>query len=253
MPQRHLLILVAILTSLGIGLFAYKVVVLEFPIQPARTTTIWDLEIHVTFSGKKKPVKLSLMIPRNTRRYSVVNENFISQSFGLTTNTDEANRQAVWSKRSVKGKQSLFYRGTVRRVEFVEDPPVTAVPQVLPPPWTGAKLMAATALLKEIEAKSADTTALVSGLLTHLREADSDPLLQVLLSPKPTSEERLQVLTQVLALAKIPARVVHGIQLKETLDTAPIIHWIQIFEKGLWKSYNPLTGAPEIPDDYFTW
>jgi 7 transmembrane helices usually fused to an inactive transglutaminase/Inactive transglutaminase fused to 7 transmembrane helices len=253
MPQRHLIILVALLASLGLGLFAYKVAILEFPLQPAKTTTIWDVEVHLTFSGKKKPVKLSLLIPRNTRRYSVVNENFISQSFGLTTNTDEANRQAVWAKRSVQGKQSLFYRGTVRRVVSKEDPPVTEFPQVPAPELTGAKLEAATAVLREVEAKSADTSTLISELLTRIREVDSDPILQVLMNSKTTPEERLQVFTQILALAKIPARVAHGIQLKETLDTAPIIHWIQIFEKGLWKSYDPATGLPEIPDDYFTW
>ncbi|MDT7041741.1 inactive transglutaminase family protein [Candidatus Nitronereus thalassa] len=253
MSKRHLFILVAFLTSMGIGAFAYKAIVLEFPLKPATTTTIWDIEVHVTFSGKKKPVKISLMIPRNTRRYSVVNENFISQSFGLTTNTDEANRQAVWSRRSVKGKQSLFYRGTVRRVVSVEDPTVTAFPPMPMPDWTGAKLEAATALLREIETKSADTPTLVSGLLTRIREVDSDPIIQGLVNPTATSEERLQVVTQVLALAKIPARVAHGIQLKETLNTAPIIHWIQIFDKGLWKSYDPATGTPEIPDDYFTW
>ena len=253
MSRRHLLVLVLLLTSVGIGLFLYKVLILEFPLQPATTTSLWDVEVHASFTGKNKPVKLSVFIPRNTRRYSVVNENFISQGFGLTTSTDQANRLAIWSKRTVKGKHNLFYRGTVRRVEFVEDPPVMGIPPIEPPSWTGAELESATTLLKEIEAQSADLTTLVSGLLSRLREPNPGHTLQVLLGPNPSTEKKLQVATEMLAIAKIPARVVHGIQLKTTLETTPIIHWIQIFEKGLWKSYAPETGDPGIPEDYFTW
>ncbi len=252
MSQRHLFIFVLFLTSVGIGLFLYKAIVLEFPLSPATTTTLWNVEVHATFSGKQKPVKLSLFIPRNTRRYSVVNENFVSPGFGLTTQTTDSNRLAVWSKRKVKGKQSLYYRGTVRRVEFKEEPPVTTIPEMAPSTLTGAKLEAAKALLNEIEAKSADIATLVSGLMEHLNNS-TDHAVQVLVGPNPTFETKLENATQVLAIAKIPSRVVHGIRLKDTAGPATIIHWLQIFEKGIWKSYDPTTGMPNIPQDYFTW
>ena len=47
-----------------------------------------------------------LFIPRSTQRLAVVDENFISRGFGLTTTIVDANRQAVWAVRRASGPQA---------------------------------------------------------------------------------------------------------------------------------------------------
>ena len=138
MSKRHLYILALSLSLIGVGLFAYKALVLHFPLVAHSQTELWDVEVHLTFFGKNKPVKASLFVPRNTRRYAIVDENFISQGYGLTTVKDDQNRQATWSIRKANGKQNLYYRGTVRRVEIDSPPSDSSPPEVIPPPLEGA-------------------------------------------------------------------------------------------------------------------
>jgi len=207
----------------------------------------------VSFQAKNKPVKVSLFLPKNTRRYAIVDENFISRGFGLTTKKDEQNRKAIWSKRRAKGKQSLYYRGTVHRIEVTNPPSKETIPQSRDSELTGSKFEAAHTFLAEIVDRSADTTTLVTELTNRLKQPQDDQNLLLLVGKKSTAEKKLEIATEILALAKIPARVVHGIRLQTYTGKPQFVHWIQVFEKGLWKSHDPETGNPELSDDYFTW
>lgn len=241
------------LCTLGLGIFAYKTVILKFPVVAEKQSTLWNIEVHLSFEAKNKPVRVSLFLPKNTRRYAIIDENFISQGFGLTTTNDDHNRKALWSKRQTKGKQSLYYRGTVHRVE-VEEPPIPhTIPHVETPTFSGAKLAAAQGLVNDSESRSADIATLVAELTNQMKQPQDDPNVRLLLGTNPSTEKRLELASQLLALAKIPARVVHGIRLHEQKTQAQFVHWLQVFDKGLWRSHAPDTGKPELPEDYFTW
>lgn len=92
---------------LGLGLFLYKTLALRFPVLPGEKSDLWDIEARVKFSARGRAVKVSLFIPRSTRRLAVVDENFISRGFELTTTIVDANRQAVWAVRRASGPQGL--------------------------------------------------------------------------------------------------------------------------------------------------
>lgn len=242
-----------ILCVIGLSLFAYKTMVLKFPLVPETQSELWDIEVHASFHAKNKPAKLSLFLPKNTRRYAIIDENFISQGFGLSTTKDEHNRKAIWTKRKTKGIQSLYYRGTVHRIEVTEPPANKVVPQAETLTFTGAKLEAAQVFLNEIVDRSADTSSLVTELTNRLKQPKGDQNLLLLLGKKSTTENKLYIATEVLALAKIPARVVHGIRLQSHSGAPQFVHWLQVYDRDLWKSYDPATGKPELPEDYFTW
>ena len=253
MSKRHLYILVLILSLTGLGLFAYKALVLQFPLVSKSQTGLWDVEVHLTFFAKNKPVKANLYLPRNTRRYAIIDENFISRGYGLITVKDDQNRQATWSIRQADGKQNLYYRGTVRRVEIDSPPSDSTTPEVTKPELEGAYLAAAQALLADIREKSADTPTLVAELMSRMKHPKDNPNLQLLLGNDRSLEKKLKLATEILALAQIPSRIVHGIQLENFQGPAKIVHWLQIFEKGVWKSHDPNSGRAEIPINYFTW
>ncbi len=253
MSKRHLYILVLCLVVFGLGLFAYKSLVLQFPLLPQAQAELWIVEAHLEFFAKDKPVKVSLALPRNTRRYAIVDENFISQGYGLTTVKDEDNRRATWSIRKANGKQNLYYRATVRRVEVDEPHADAHPPEVILPYLEGAQLAAAQALLSDIKGKSADTATFVAELFSRLKNPKTDPNLQLLLNNNYSPENKLKLATKILAFAQIPSRVVHGVRLIEFQRQAKTIHWLQIFDNGHWKFHDPETGSPNIPSNYFTW
>ncbi len=253
MSKRHLYLLVLCLSILGLGLFVYKAVVLQFPLIPQTQAELWIIEAHLTFFAKNKPVKASLALPRNTRRYAIVDENFISQGYGLTTVKDDENRRATWSIQKANGKQHLYYRATVRRVEMDDSQDKSYQPEIIQPFLEGAQFAAAQALLADINTKSADTGTFVAILFSRLNQPNTDPNLQLLLDKDHSPEKKLQIATNILAFAKIPSRVVHGVRLIEFQRQATIVHWLQIFDKGQWNFHDPESGRPNIPSQYFTW
>ncbi|GJL54881.1 MAG: membrane protein [Nitrospirales bacterium] len=253
MNKRHLYLLVLSLSAFGLGLFVYKAAVLQFPLVPQTQAELWNVEVHLTFFAKNKPVKASLALPRNTRRYAIVDENFISQGYGLTTVKDDENRRATWSIRNANGKQHLYYRATVRRVEVADLHTEPRMPDIAISPLLGAQLAAAQALLADIKEKSADATTMVAELFSRMKHPNADPNLQLLLAKDYSPENKLELATDILDLAKIPNRIVHGVRLAEFQRQATIVHWLQIFVKGEWKSHHPETGSPDIPSNYFTW
>ncbi len=45
----------------------------------------------------------------------------------------------------------------------------------------------------------------------------------------PSDLAKMQLAARVLALAGAPARVVHGIILKEQKERLPLVHWLEIY------------------------
>ncbi|NIO09074.1 MAG: hypothetical protein GTO40_14090, partial [Deltaproteobacteria bacterium] len=90
--------------------FAYKVLRLDLPFRPEAKANLWTVEARITFEARGEPIKVSMFIPRNTRRFGLVDERFISRGYGLTTTAEDTNRQAVWAIRMAKGHQNLYYQ-----------------------------------------------------------------------------------------------------------------------------------------------
>ena len=116
MKRTHIYFLVAALTLIGLVLFLFKAFIMGFPLIPEKKIYLWNIETHITFHAKDGQVKVSLFIPRNTRHFSIVNENFISRGYGLATKIIKGNHRAVWSIRTAKGKQSLYYSASGTRL-----------------------------------------------------------------------------------------------------------------------------------------
>ena len=103
--NKHLAILVSCLVTIGLSIFLYKLLILKFPLLPDLETEKWDIEVRIDFKAADKPVKLTLYIPRSDQRYSILDERFVSQGYGLSTRKKDHNRIAVWSQRKVSGPQ----------------------------------------------------------------------------------------------------------------------------------------------------
>ena len=96
MNRRHLYLLSGFLTAVGLVLFLYKILALDFPLIPETRTYVWDIEAHLTFEAGDTPVKIAMHIPRNSRRFAIVNENFISRGYGVEVSSEEGRRKVIW-------------------------------------------------------------------------------------------------------------------------------------------------------------
>jgi len=253
MNRRHFYLLVTGLTAAGLGMFLFKFLVLGFPLTPYERADVWDLEARITFEAKNKPAKISLLVPRNSPLITVVNENFISRGYGLITRTESNNRQAVWSTRKTSGAQNLYYHATVQKVGVKDLQAQKKPPEVEPTRYEGVFLEAAHTIVSEVIAQSADLDVMVGALLSRLNIENADDNVLLLLGKKATPEKKIQVAVNLLGLNHTPARGAHGIRLREQGRDVPLIHWLQVFDNGVWRDYHPESGEPEIPSDYFLW
>jgi hypothetical protein len=253
MNKRHLFLLSGSLAALGLALFLYKIIVLDFPLIPETQADTWDIECHLAFEAANQPVKVSLHIPSNTRRFTIVNENFISRGYGVDVATEEGKRKAIWSIRKARGLQSFFYKATVLRMDreiSAKKPPQAQPAQ---PDLSGAHLEAARSLLSEVGEKSADTDSQVAGLLKVLNAPQPGDNVALLLGKNTSTQKKVELAAQLLSLVGIHARAVHGLQLEKQRRVAPIVHWLEVYDKTRWVAYEPVSGKREIPEDYLTW
>jgi hypothetical protein len=250
MNRRHLYTLVLTLTVVGIGVFLYKVVVMGFPLSPDSTAEIWDLEIRVRFRAHNEPVKIKLYIPRNTPRFVLVDENYVSRGYGLTTLREDGNRQAVWSVRHASGDEALYYRAVVQRIPGTPRVPAESRPAPGPLSLEGARLAAAQSLLADIKAHSADLDTLVAQLMKRFATIQPESDAGLLLGVSPSTARRVEVAVQILALDKVPARLIRGVRLTDHQADAHVVAWLQVHDGALWQSYDPFTGEASLPDDF---
>lgn len=254
MNNRHLYVLVGGLTFVGLALFLYKALFLNFPLTPETKSQVWNIEARLAFTARDKPVKAIMFIPRNSRRFAIVNESFTSRGYGVSISTEKGTRRAIWSIRKAKGMQSLYYHASVLRVESKEQTTKAVAPPILEQPeFKGAYLEASQALISEVRQKSADTDSMVIELLQQINKAQSDENVLLLLGKTAPLRKRVDLAVQLLALAGIHARIVHGIRLEDQQREAPIIHWLEVYDNKKWIPYEPTTVERGIPEGYLAW
>ncbi|MGD9213715.1 MAG: inactive transglutaminase family protein [Desulfobacteraceae bacterium] len=252
MRNKHLFIVCLLLTAVGLGAFFYKVSALHFPLRPGTKTVSWNVEAHVTFAALGRPVKLSLRLPRNSRDYTLVNENFISKGYGLSFTAVEGKRAAKWSIRRAKGTQHLYYNATVRRMEREYDP-ADRPKELVKPDVKGAQQEAFETLIADIREKSADLETLVPMLISRINPQQTGEEVNLLLGKDPSTAKRIHIAVNALALLGVHGRSVHGIRLKDEGKEVPLVHWLEVYNGKQWVAYNVDNGESQLPEDYFPW
>ena len=107
--------------------------------------------------------------------------------------------------------------------------------------------------MDRIRQRSADNETMAAELLKRLNAAQPGENVALLLGKDTSRRAKMELAARVLALAGVPARVVHGIALKEQKERLPLVHWLEIYNKKWWQAIDPVTGAPGIPDNYLAW
>ncbi|KPK40296.1 MAG: hypothetical protein AMJ69_02795 [Gammaproteobacteria bacterium SG8_47] len=252
MSNRSLYTLVAILVACALLMVGYKVLVLQFPLLPDTEVDAWDIEVGLSFVAQGGPVKVTLYQPRQGSPYAIVDERFVSQGFGFSSRRVDGNRQVVWSARNLRGEQFLYYRATARTGEATAAA-MRAPPERDDPGFTGAELIAASAVLAEVRAHSADAETLVVEVIRRLASGAEDGNVGVLLGAVPSRLRRQQVAARLLVAGGVPARVVHGVRLETLARSAAIGHWLEAYYDDNWHAFDGQSGEPGAPEGWLAW
>jgi hypothetical protein len=252
MTNRHLYLLSAVLILMGLALFGYKAAVLGFPVTPQQETQIWNIEAEVKFEPGPAAVKATLRIPSLTPGFALLDEKFVSRGFGLTTHNTPNGREAQWTLRQASGPQTLYYRALVYRdsTRIAED---TTPPFPAPPVLDEPSRVAMEGLIAEVRRQSADVSSFTTELLRHINQGQSDPYVSLFLRRDSTVEDRAFLATTFLAGAQIPARVAHGILLRNEAGPVQTEQLLEVHDGVQWLYFHPQTLQQGLPKDFYIW
>jgi hypothetical protein len=252
--KLHLHVLAALLTTVGLGLFLYKAVHLGFPLAPEAEVEVWTLQVRFTVDARTRPVKATLQVPSNPPFFSVLDEDFVSRGFGLTTREGPDFREVEWAIRRAEGRQSLYYRVQVARggpgATSLEAPsPAQPVEASLEEPFKTA----VTTVVAEVRSHSADETSFATEMLRRLNHPSPDENVELLLSQGRSPGSRARIAETLLRAAGIPARVAFGLKLQDRQRYAVFVPWLEVYDRTRWVHFDLDSGESGLPEDVFLW
>lgn len=249
--HRHLYGLVATLFILGFSLFFYRHHVLDVPFTDTENVNSWMVEANLHFTAETNtPLKASFTIPYLPPNFTILDEYFVAQNYGITTSLNGYNRQVVWSLRRPTAKsQSLYYRAIVRETD--NTPPVLGKP-----PRNQVALLddnqkiAVMAITKQAREVSADIQTFAQAILTELNKQSSNA--KFLVGNQFDEEHLVSAAILILNQAKVSALPVHGVHLVEQ-NKAKFSLYLAVYNDHNWIYIHPKTSAAGFPKNFLSW
>ncbi len=252
MQQRYVYALALLLAVAGLAVFFWKWQTLGFPITEDQETPVWTIESAVTFDAGRGSVKVDLLIPTLTPGFRVLNEHPVSRGYGYDLNYGTSGREVQWAVRRATGPQVLYYRVSVYQDASADDTDTT--PPFPPPPVIDEPFRTAVeVIVSEVREQSADTASFTSGLLRRMNDPSPDPNVDLLTADAVSRTDFVEVVTTILASARIPARIVHGFPLLGRQRSAEPVAWLEVHDGDEWRYFNPATGEENLPDRFLVW
>lgn len=248
MNLRRIAIIAGILVLLGAGLFAYRAFVLDFPLSPNRSVQSWHVEARLAFDGQNRPAQVQMFLPRTSERYTIVDENFVSNGFAMTTSNvaEDGNRIARWSKRHPASREIVYYRAILyeARAAAPQRPPQPTIPvpvfgsaEFAERAAEDAGYFALNALIKSLKEQSTDPQSLALALF-GLLAGERDSRITQIRENAAYLETDAAIVVYVLNHAGIPARIMNGISLEENVRSVSPERWPEIYLDGDWLIYD---------------
>lgn len=249
--SRHVYGLILTLLVMGIGLFCYRHFILDVPLTESETVNSWMIEANLHFSTEHNtPVKASFVIPYMPPHFIILDEYFVGQNYGITTNLDGYNRHVVWSLRRSMGKpQSLYYRAIVRDTGN-HDVHLPKPPHFQTRILDETMQLAVDTIVSRARQSSADIQTFAQATMTELNKQDGHAKLLV---GNPADENSLvEAAILILNQVKIYAMPIKGVYLTQQ-NHADFKLFLAVYNGKEWLYINPRTSSAGLPKDFFVW
>lgn len=254
MSRVHLYVLAGMLALTGMLLFAYKAAILRLPVFAEQRTEAWRLETELRFTASGGPVKLTVQLPSATGRLQVIDQSFVSAGYGLTVVPGTAvNQRATFSIASAQGPQAIYSRVVVSRIGIRDTVSREPKPEIQRPDLSPPETVAAEEIVRAAQQRAADAITLAALIAQRLRAAEPGREAEFLVGRNAPVARIVTATVDLLALADVPARPVHGISLELERRNAGFVHWLEVFQGGQWHPVYVGEQRPEVVRQYLPW
>lgn len=248
--KRHVYGLIITLFLVGSSIFLYRHIILDVPLTDTETINSWMVESNLRFiADNNTPIKASFNIPYLPPHFAILDEYFVSRSYGVTTNLNGYNRETVWSIRRAHGAQSLYYRAIFRQTDSDESS-LTKPSVVKSPLLDDSQKSAVETITNQVRQSSADIQTFAQSTIKELNKKDGNAKL--LVGNEFNDESIIHATILILNQSKIFAMPVKGIYLNQK-SKADLKSFLAVFNGKSWIYINPRTGGAGLPKEYLIW
>ncbi|MDP3268517.1 MAG: inactive transglutaminase family protein [Legionella sp.] len=248
--KRHVYGLILTLFIVGLGLFLYRHLILDVPLTDTETINSWMVESNLRFNADNNtPIKASFNIPYLPPHFAILDEYFVSRSYGVTTNLNGYNRETVWSIRRGHGPQSLYYRAIFRQTDSDE----SSLPKpsiIKTQPLADSQKSAVETITAQVRYSSADIQTFAQSTIKELNKKDGNAKL--LTGNQFTDDSIINATILILNQSRIFAIPVKGIYLSQQ-NKAELKSLLAVFNGKNWVYINPRTGGAGLSKEYLIW
>lgn len=250
-PKKHLYTLIISLLAISLSLFAYRHFIMGIPLKDNETVNTWTLEANLKFDAQKNhPIKANFSIPYNPTNFSILDEYFVAQNYGISTFLNGLNREVVWTLRRGHGPQSLYYRALLKEQSSTHTKAkiknISFKKQLLKEP----EYSAAQTIIQNARNTSADIQTFSQAIIRELQKKDGNAKL--LVGNDFGNDETVNSAITILNQANIVATSVHGLRTKQQ-NHADLETWLAVFNQNEWVYINPQNGDAGLPSDFIIW
>lgn len=236
---------------IGLGLAAYKNLVLGFPLIPGVSQDVWTIESKITLKPiARESVEVSLVLPEPDAGWVSLDDHFASAGFNFSVIEADKHRRAKWSRESISRATTLFYKTQVYRTDDVQLKR-GAIPKITLPELTKDRQEVMQKLVDALRAKAPRTEQFIPLLFEEINQSQRSQDLGFLVSSY--AGNQLNVVTDILSFAGIPSQLIKGIFLEDGRRRQRIDSLIEVFDGDNWLIFDPRTGATGLPDNFFIW
>ncbi len=246
--KKPFYILIALLLVTGIASSIFRGIEHKIPFLPGKQVQSWVVEAKVSFQGTGEPAEVSFSLP-NDPAFEILVENASSPGFGLSFTDNLQGRRAIWSIRSAKGWQNLYYKvtfiptgiTTIRAIDL----PNLANTYI----WPATEKVAAEQAIEEAWAKSATNLSFARQLNKVFNTEERSQNIELLLSSRSPSS----LFVHMLESKGIPVQEVSALYLEDQRRRQSLTSFVEVYNEGEWHLFNPNDGSEGRPDNLLLW
>ncbi len=241
-----------LLIGLGFGIYAYKSSTLNLPLSPKQNTEVWTVQAQLDFKGTGGPAILDFYLPGTIPGFIKLDENFISNRFGLATERANDNRKAQWVVRRARGEQTIYYRisiaGSDRDSEWNTLPDFPQAPAYTEPYASAIK-----GIIDDVRKESADVFTYTRELLQQLNAPQPNHNIKLIRNRAHNSRQWVEEIINILKGVRVPARVLGVTPLTTPANDVNLQHMLLVHNGSEWLTFNPNTAESGLPANFLVW
>ena len=230
----------------------YKINFWGFNFTPKQNSNVWTIEAHVEFETNGDPIKVSLARPTLSNEYKILEEDVVAKGLKVKEIKKNDKRIVATGEASFSKKKKLYYRVLLFDNVDGKGRIKAQAPKTPDFPILEDKQKDAALEVLQIAAQKYANPEIEwpAKIIKLFNQTPPEPTVVAFLPLKKTQKNTALAVQTLLAMKKIPSRIVRGIKLAENKKSMSPDLMIEAYVHGKWKLFNLDTGEKGLPKNF---